>query len=197
MAKKEYQNAIRSKKMIKDALIQLLEEKKSLEKISITDVVQKAGLNRGTFYNHYSSINAVVESIEDDLMADFDDTLKKSFTSDGSRGWSFFIGLTNYFKKYEDRFKAIIGYIPQYIFDDIKQKLLHVLMDNITENYPLAKTNPEFEVSLRMIANGVAGTYLDYFKGVPGLTLTKIQDTNIHIYERILSIYHVDDEDKK
>ena len=189
-SKKEYQNAIRSKKMIKEALIELIKEKKGLEKISITDVVNKAGLNRGTFYNHYRSINGVVESLEDDMMSDFEATLKKEFSEDGSHGWSFFITLTEFFRQEEDSFKAIINYIPQYIFDDVKQKILDVLERHIYELYPSSKLNPHFEVGMRMCANGLAGTYVDYLKGVNGLTLANIQDEAIRIYEYVLAAYY-------
>lgn len=194
MVKREYQNAIRSKKMIKEALIGLIKEKKGLEKISITDVVEKAGLNRGTFYNHFDSINAVVESIEDDTMIDFEKTLTTSLGSDGPQGWSFFLTLTNFFQKNEESFKAIVNYIPQYIFDDVKQKILNVLEKHLAELYPSSTLNPNFAVGLRMCANGLAGTYLDYFKGVSNLSLHTIQETAIRMFENFVSIYYPNQE---
>ena len=62
MAKAEYRNAIRSRKMIKAALADLLQEK-PLDKITVTDVVNRADINRGTFYTHYSDINDVIRSL--------------------------------------------------------------------------------------------------------------------------------------
>lgn len=41
-----------TKTYIKQALTQLLKEIE-LEKISVTQICQKAGINRGTFYLHY------------------------------------------------------------------------------------------------------------------------------------------------
>ena len=62
MAKAEYKSAIRSKKLITDALVALLDEK-TLDKITVTDIVKKADINRGTFYAHYDSVANVVASI--------------------------------------------------------------------------------------------------------------------------------------
>lgn len=62
MAKAEYRSAIRSRKMINDALADLLMEK-PLDKITVTDVVRRADINRGTFYAHYRDIPDVVDHL--------------------------------------------------------------------------------------------------------------------------------------
>ena len=62
MAKAEYKSSLRSKKLITDALVSLLDEK-TLDKITVTDIVKKADINRGTFYAHYDSVSAVVTGI--------------------------------------------------------------------------------------------------------------------------------------
>ena len=46
--KKNYRNAVRSKKMIRQAFLELLQEK-PCEKITVTDIAQRADLNRSTF----------------------------------------------------------------------------------------------------------------------------------------------------
>ena len=53
--KKNYRNAVRSKKMIRQACLELLQEK-PCEKITVTDIVARADLNRSTFYAHYPDI---------------------------------------------------------------------------------------------------------------------------------------------
>ena len=62
MAKAEYRSSLRSKKLITDALVALLDEK-PLDKITVTDIVKKADINRGTFYAHYDNVSDVVTSI--------------------------------------------------------------------------------------------------------------------------------------
>ena len=48
----QYKSALKSKKLIKNAFSELL-QKKDFEKITVTEIVNRAGLNRGTFYAHY------------------------------------------------------------------------------------------------------------------------------------------------
>ena len=62
MAKAEYRSAVRSRKLIKAALADLLQEK-PLDKITVTDVVNRAQINRGTFYAHYTDIPDVIHHL--------------------------------------------------------------------------------------------------------------------------------------
>ncbi|MBD5085864.1 MAG: hypothetical protein HDT32_00570 [Clostridiales bacterium] len=56
-----------TKKMIKDAYIELLERNPS-KRLSITDICKVADINRSTFYMHYEDVNQLVTEIEDDLL---------------------------------------------------------------------------------------------------------------------------------
>ena len=62
MAKAEYRSAIRSRKLINAALADLLQEK-PLDKITVTDVVNRAEINRGTFYAHYTDVPDVINHL--------------------------------------------------------------------------------------------------------------------------------------
>ena len=62
MAKAEYKSSMRSKRLIYEALADLLLEK-PLEKITVRDIVDHCGINRHTFYYHFQDIYAVFEEI--------------------------------------------------------------------------------------------------------------------------------------
>ncbi|WP_346355443.1 TetR/AcrR family transcriptional regulator [Azotosporobacter soli] len=62
-----YKSAIRSRHMIRQAFIELMNEK-PLEKITVTDVIVRANINRGTFYAHYQDVRAVIEQIENEII---------------------------------------------------------------------------------------------------------------------------------
>ena len=59
---------IRTKKKIKTALFKILETK-DLSAVTITELAQKANINRRTFYTHYCNITDVLNDIEEDLIA--------------------------------------------------------------------------------------------------------------------------------
>ncbi len=66
--KAEFRSAIRTRRMIWDAYTQLLKEK-GLSRITVTDIVTRANLNRATFYAHYPDVRDVTEEIENELIA--------------------------------------------------------------------------------------------------------------------------------
>ncbi|ANA82582.1 TetR/AcrR family transcriptional regulator [Paenibacillus glucanolyticus] len=58
---------IRSKEALKQALLSLLSQK-SFSSISITEIVELANYNRGTFYTHYDNKEALLDDILTPLM---------------------------------------------------------------------------------------------------------------------------------
>lgn len=58
---------VRSKKALRDALIELMEER-GFDNITVNDLCSRADLNRGTFYNHYHDKEHLLASFEDEIM---------------------------------------------------------------------------------------------------------------------------------
>ncbi len=65
--KSTHKNAVRSRQMIKKAFAEMLNEK-DITKITVTDIVEKAGISRGTFYAHYMDVYDLYNAIETNVM---------------------------------------------------------------------------------------------------------------------------------
>ena len=63
MAQKENQRIALTKKLLQEGLLRLLEVK-PLENISVTELCRESGINRATFYNHYSTPQELLDSLE-------------------------------------------------------------------------------------------------------------------------------------
>lgn len=61
----------RSKRALRDALIELMEER-SIDGFTVNDLCARADLNRGTFYNHFRDKEALLATFEDEVMADLE-----------------------------------------------------------------------------------------------------------------------------
>ncbi|WP_258201077.1 TetR/AcrR family transcriptional regulator [Paenibacillus endoradicis] len=64
----------RTKKLIRNAFVELLEEKE-LNKITINAITTKAEINRVTFYLHYKDINDLIDSMLNELIAELEKVL--------------------------------------------------------------------------------------------------------------------------
>jgi len=65
--RKEYRSALRSRRFIRQAFLELLQEKR-LEKITVTDIVNRADINRSTFYAHYPDVRGLIEEIQQEFV---------------------------------------------------------------------------------------------------------------------------------
>ena len=84
---------------IYDAFFLLLKEK-SVDRITVSDVVKKAGIVRSTFYNHYENIPALLVAAEDKTIQDIF-KMMESFHSKNNRDMcrSYYLAICNYTKK--------------------------------------------------------------------------------------------------
>ena len=75
MEKKEDRRVTMTRRLLKDALIELLREQ-SIYQISIRELCQRADVNRTTFYKYYGSQFDLLSDIENDIIAFVDSTVK-------------------------------------------------------------------------------------------------------------------------
>ncbi|MBM6617955.1 TetR/AcrR family transcriptional regulator [Bacillus suaedaesalsae] len=68
---------IRTKESIKNALIELIEEK-GFEAITVKDITTKAKINRGTFYSHYQDKYDLMIRCEEELVKEMEDKIIKN-----------------------------------------------------------------------------------------------------------------------
>lgn len=65
----EDRRARRSRKLLKESLLELM-KRKTFSDISVRDVTDAADMNRATFYLHYSGTAELLQSVEEDLLAE-------------------------------------------------------------------------------------------------------------------------------
>lgn len=160
-----YRNAIRSKQLIREAMITLL-NKKSLTEITVSDIVKTANINRGTFYNHYGNPIEVLEEIKEELMQKLSNALKLSKEKNDVD--SFLNTVIEHFRKNEEEYRKIIDAIPMSVIDKMKQELIN----------EIETLKPDIDnLSLSLIVNGIAGLYLDFLKDKVSFSYDEITRT--------------------
>ena len=65
--KKENRSSRRSRRMIRQSFEALLQER-GFHKITVTDIVERADLNRSTFYAHYPDIYGIVDEMQEEII---------------------------------------------------------------------------------------------------------------------------------
>ena len=186
MAKAEYRSAARSRKLIVDALADLLQEK-PLEKITVTDVVARANINRGTFYAHYRDIPDVVDYLIQQTFSSILDALSNQDDPSANLGHTL---LT--------RIQAILEedlVFYRKILNSNAATLMHNRLVNIMEEYFLQNADmyyrgnrQEFELAIRFCAGGLSNLYQDWFAGKLPYSLTELTKIGEDLLVRIIGI---------
>lgn len=106
--------SLRTKKMIRTAFSQLIEEK-GFNDISITDISARADINRGTFYLHYNDKYDLLQKIEDEVIQELVSNCKTMSTfsiedvDSINKPIPFLVKLFEYLKENAVFMKAILG----------------------------------------------------------------------------------------
>ncbi|MGN1143605.1 MAG: TetR/AcrR family transcriptional regulator [Anaerovoracaceae bacterium] len=81
MDTKSNQRVMLTKQLICTAFLQLL-QKKSIHRISIRELCERAGINRTTFYNHYGSQYDVLSEITSNYLYEIEQTIQQADVQD-------------------------------------------------------------------------------------------------------------------
>ncbi len=137
--------AIRTKRMIRTALAELIYEK-GFNNISVTDLAQRADINRGTFYLHYVDKYDLLEKVEGEIIQELErethdlgsgNMLRMDSTNEPL---PFMVKLFEYFKKNAAIIQAILGPGGDPSFD---RKIKKFIEHNLFEKQKSEGLNPE------------------------------------------------------
>ena len=125
--------------VIEDSFLELLKAK-PLTKITVTEVCQKAGINRATFYKHYLDIPDLFEKMEEQLF----DQIRQMFRDKASNMESMLLDMLNYTRQEGNRFFTLGG---DHGDPDLMTKTFRICYEMA---YPLLETNlPQVDASRR------------------------------------------------
>ncbi len=162
--KKPYRNFARSEKAIIRAYVELMQ--RGEKRITVTNIVDTADLNRSTFYAHFKTADDVREKIQSDIINDLLGSMNGrdhgNLLSDPSDGIQHVI---DFLKKDEEMYKILLN-TPG------ADKFLKKLKDIVIEQYmsdrtilPHIKDKEGFELNLRLFVGGFVSVIEDWAAG--------------------------------
>lgn len=152
---------IKTKNAIKKAFMELMYQK-DINKITVSDIAERALINRSTFYLHYSDVLAVWNEIEDEIadrilanVADFD-------ISNVDESISRLFSTMNKNTKDMDAFNTYIlkSTNSKYIIERLKEIMIESSMKGYIAVNPDYK--PEAKYLITFIASGTIDTYIKW-----------------------------------
>ena len=187
--KKEYRSAIRSRRLIRQAFLELLREK-AIEKITVTDIVNRADINRSTFYAHYPDVMGLVEEmIEEAIQRSVDMVADLDFRDIFEDPKPFLRGLTTLGLENMELYK-----LTRQSDFSLRQmeKLKSVLLDRAIRsmNVPeFVRESLTFHIHMHFFIGGILNTYQQWMEGKLCCSMEDIMDQVAHLITNTKDIY--------
>lgn len=172
MAKAEYKSAVRSRKKIKDALADLLQEK-PLDKITVTDVVARAQINRGTFYAHYRDVADVIDHLIQETFSRIKEALSET-PGDVTQVPGILVKqIHNILENDLDFYKKVMY---SGVAQRLQERLVEVVLDYLLQREKdlYIGSHEQYVLTIRFCAGGLGMLYHDWFAGKVPLTLEEM-----------------------
>ena len=161
--KAEYRSAKRSRKMIRNAFLDLLKEK-NINKITVTDIVNKADLNRSTFYAHYMDVRAITEEMENEVIDKMLEILKKfEFKNFFNNPTPLLLEVSRFLEDNQDTYKILLKANGAETFLKKLKKVFadYMLSDTDIPNY--LRDSKLVNLRISYFSGGIINMYEDWF----------------------------------
>lgn len=159
---------IRTKKAIKAALFKIMEEK-DISSITISELTEKANINRRTFYTHYRSITDILDEIEGDLVQALTELMRNFDVKEyRTSTYNLFMGLN-------DLISGEFDYYFQLVRVDMRGMLISRLKHVIKETTDkllaqICRRTDDISMISSFIVGGFFNSYLEWHNHPERLT---------------------------
>ncbi len=182
--------SIRTRELLQGALIQLVSEK-SFASLTIHDVTCRAGLNRTTFYLHYSGLHELLEDcarrLFEQMRAEIYGSQISGFHQDPTALVPYIESVFRHLEQHEKFYRAMLGRQGDPLFRVLFQELLsELIFEPIMERNPHEYHTPQLEMIMRFFSSGFGGVaewWLE--KGMP----ISVEQASQQVARKILPDY--------
>lgn len=151
--------AIRSKKMLKNAVFSLLSDNVEISQLTVQKIANRAELNRATFYLHYEDINDLLRQIVHEIFDDLSMKVEPLLQMKSNNEQEQLVTFLNYFYEYRKVFAVLIEH------KGFKKHLTNLLKNTVEKRRNARNIDSTNEVvSVDIIAASLLGIIMWWIK---------------------------------
>lgn len=158
----------RTRENIKKSFALLLEEKKDLNKITVTDLVNKALITRSSFYTHYENIYDVAKEISDEALDMLVNNINELQNLDSIN--LYFDELFFYLKNNSEIYKMILSSDDPFLFIATLDKIVSKSLYDVLKN----KNIKNLELNISLFIDGCFQLIIKHYRNQINYSLDEI-----------------------
>ncbi len=163
--KKEYRSSLRSKRLIREAFLEIIKEK-GFKRVTVTEIVNRADINRATFYAHYPDVRGIMQEIENELSENVSRIIKKHKTENVSETpYPFVYDVTSFVSENKGMFEILLRSEDKASFSEKLFAQAHkasALRSDIDEE---KKRGLTYRTNVQFYVGGMISVYQDWILG--------------------------------
>ena len=162
-------SSVKTRNLIKKTFAELINEKKQLDKITVTELVKRANLTRSTFYTHYDNIYEVAQDYQlQTIELVCSEDLKLYSKQDIL---DYFVNIIQCLKDNEKTYKLLLSANESLLF---LEKLKNIASEKIYDALKNSCTDKYLEIDVSFLMNGILMEILKYFRNESSYSLDEI-----------------------
>lgn len=173
----------KTRQLIRKTFAELIQEKHSIENITVTELTKRANITRSTFYTHYENIYQVAADFREEIFDTFfgENLIASTYSID-----DFFDQVTNFLKANQEIYKMLASAndIPDFT-NHLKHHLYHNLTFHLTKHRHYR--NPNLRLDIEFFTDGAVSLLVKFFHNETPLTLDQI---NAYLKTRFNQMFH-------
>lgn len=139
-----------------------LAPKRTFAKLSVQEVTDQAGLNRTTFYLHYTGLHQLLEDCASALFAQMRAEIYANEAANLSKNPDLLVpfveSVFNHLEQYEKFYRAMLGRQGDPLFRVLfQERLAELILEPIAGRDKRPEADPQLELTLRFFSAGFTG----------------------------------------
>ena len=162
-------SSVKTRNLIKKTFAELINEKKQLDKITVTELVKKAELTRSTFYTHYDNIYEVAHDYQLQTIELLCSEDLKLFSKQDII--NYFDNIIQCLKDNEETYKLLLSADESLLF---LEKLKKIASNKIYDALKNDSTDEYLKLNISFLMSGISMELIKYFRNESSYSLDEI-----------------------
>ncbi|MCM1285670.1 MAG: TetR/AcrR family transcriptional regulator [Acetobacter sp.] len=150
-----------------------------INKVYVSDIVEKANINRATFYRYYHDVYEIREEKETELINYFKEQLRNFSTIPSHKRIAVILHeISNFYKQQEKYMSILLGEFGDTAFSHIlSEQLAELLMDNFSEH----EISSEQQLIIAFARGGIIGIIQEWITSKGSVSAEKMCAISLNI----------------
>ena len=161
MNRKDNQRTRLSKLLLRNAMLDLLKEKKTVNRITVRELCERAELTRSTFYAHYSEPRERFDALAEQLLGDVAAYMKQIGASRDAGAYGKITEFVRYIRRNDLEFRTLLAESAD---ADFKSRFMQISANELIRSFDITLRPAQEQYVYSYILNGSMSVIIQWIR---------------------------------